>query len=109
MSSFRGCFVHLRVVEQDVLLQSDADPQRFLGPRLLESPEPLKNSQCEVLAAGGNVRTAGYSLVWTLPLRFNQDFAGQKTLYMHAVDVDGVDSGWEERGRWTVGPAVPAR
>lgn len=45
---------------------------------------------------------AGNSLVFTLPVAFKSPFSGTKNLYLDALDFAGAETGWMNRGSWTV-------
>src|SRR5207237_4676084 len=62
----------------------------------------LQNSQCTVNVGGAGVVANGNTLTWNLPLTFKPAFSGSKTIYQWAGDVNGVYSGWQTRGNWTV-------
>src|SRR5205814_1276232 len=47
----------------------------------------------------------GNSLILTLAISFAASFGGSKNLYMEAND--GSDSGWQQRGTWTVPASLP--
>ena len=69
----------------------------------------LQNSQCSLNVAAATVAVSGNALTWNLPLTFQPGFAGPKNTYMYATDTAGSNSGWQQRGAWTVpGGAGPA-
>jgi hypothetical protein len=69
----------------------------------------LQNSQCSLNVAATTVAVSGNALTWNLPLTFQPGFAGAKNTYMYATDTAGSNSGWQQRGAWTVpGGAGPA-
>lgn len=60
----------------------------------------LQNSQCSLNMAATTVALSGTSLTLTLPMTFQPAFAGQKNIYMHANDISGANSGWQQFGTW---------
>jgi hypothetical protein len=64
----------------------------------------VQNSQCTIDAGSSSASGSGTNLTVNLALSFKPAFGGAKNVYMDAGD--GLDSGWQQRGSWTV-PAVP--
>ena len=62
----------------------------------------LQNSQCSLNVAGTSVVRNGNTLTLNLPMTFLPAYAGAKNIYMYAADVSGSNSGWQQRGTWTV-------
>ncbi len=62
----------------------------------------LQNSQCSLNVASTSVALNGNLLTLNLPMTFNPSYAGAKNIYMYAVDASGANSGWTQRGTWTV-------
>jgi hypothetical protein len=71
------------------------------------------NGQCTLNAAGASatssIPTSAVSqLDVVLPLTFSSSFTGAKNVYLLAVNETlGLNSGWEQRGTWTVSVAPP--
>lgn len=67
------------------------------------------NNQCTLNGTGSSVINAGNSSTVTLSIAFKVAFAGAKTLYMYAEDSSGNNSGFQNRGTYTVSgtPSVP--
>jgi len=74
----------------------------WLGPAVPGSSSSLGNSQCTISMAGSSATSSGPTLTLTLATTFSSAFAGAQTIYMHAVDRNGLDSGVQARGTWTV-------
>jgi Beta-propeller repeat len=66
----------------------------------------LQNSQCSVNVAAATLALSGNALTLSLPLTFRPGFAGAKNIYLYASDQSGSNSGWQQRGTWTVPGAV---
>jgi hypothetical protein len=60
----------------------------------------LQNSQCSLNVATATVSRSGDVLTLSVPVTFQPAFAGSKNIYLHAVDVSGANSGWQELGTW---------
>jgi hypothetical protein len=72
----------------------------------------LQNSQCAVTLGSSSVVANGNTLTLNLAMTFPSRYAGPKNVYMYAQNAQGVSSGWQTRGTWTVtgsetGPGVP--
>src|SRR5207244_704468 len=70
----------------------------------------LQNSQCAVNPTSSSSSGTGNTLTLNIALTFNIAFAGTKNVYTEVYD--GIaDSGWQQRGSWTVpgasGPPSP--
>ena len=65
----------------------------------------LQNTQCSLNVAAMTVSLSGNTLTLNLPITFLPAYAGGKNVYLYAADVSGANSGWQQRGTWTV-PAV---
>src|SRR5205823_1265820 len=77
----------------------------LLGPMAAGANTTLQNSQCTLSGVGSTVAGAGNTLSITLNLSFGAAFGGTKSIFMYAVDNGGMNSGWQNRGSWTV-PAI---
>jgi len=62
----------------------------------------LQNSQCSLNAASTTVTLSGNTLTLNLPLMLKAAYAGAMNVYMFATDVSGANTGWQERGTWTI-------
>ena len=67
----------------------------------------LQNSQCSVNLAATSVNSSSDNLTLNLPMTFLAAFAGAKNIYMYAADVSGSNTGWIQRGTWTVAGSGP--
>ena len=80
----------------------------WAGSITLGQSGTLQNSQCSINAAASSSSGSGNNLTLTVALSFQTAFAGSKNIYMDAYD--GIDSGWQQKGTWTVpgaGPPAP--
>ena len=95
-----GCSLVYSPASNTLYLQNDA-ATAWLGPVTPGQSGTLQNSQCMVSAPSSSVSGSGSSLTVNLVLSFQAVFAGNKYTYMEVFD--GVlDSGWVQRGSWTV-------
>jgi len=62
----------------------------------------IHNSQCTVFGGPTTVVGTGTTLTITLSLTFSSSFAGAKTVYLKAADKAGPDTGYQQKGTWTV-------
>jgi hypothetical protein len=69
---------------------------------LLSSGATLQNSQCSLSLAGSSVAASGSTLTVNLAVTFKSAFAGAKNIYMYATNTGSANSGWRDRGDWTV-------
>ena len=58
----------------------------------------LQNSQCSVEVAAATVALSGNTLTWTVAMTFQPAFAGENNIYLHAVDMSGTNTGWQQSG-----------
>jgi hypothetical protein len=60
----------------------------------------LQNSQCSLNVLDATVLLNGDILSLTMTLTFEPAFAGTHNNYLHAVDMSGADTGWQQLGAW---------
>jgi N-acetylneuraminic acid mutarotase len=65
------------------------------------SGQSFSNSQCTVSPSGTSM-ASGNNLTVTFPITFTSAFSGAKKVSLLAMDGAGGNSGWNERGSWTV-------
>jgi imidazole glycerol phosphate synthase subunit HisF len=75
-------------------------------PATLGAATTLQNSQCSLNAATATVVANGNTLTLNITVTFQPSFAGAKNVYLHAVDISGSNSGWQQLGAWTVTSTV---
>src|SRR4029077_53633 len=75
------------------------------GPVALGQAGSLQNSQCTVDAGSSSASGSGTNLTVNLALSFKPAFGGAKNIFMDAGD--GLNSGWQQRGTWTVPTVAP--
>jgi hypothetical protein len=57
-----------------------------------------QNSQCTISGAGASISGSGNALTLTLPITFNQSFAGERLFYLAALGSGNTNSGWQAAG-----------
>jgi hypothetical protein len=62
----------------------------------------LANSQCAVALSQSSVTLSGDTLILNIAMTFTGGFAGAKNIYTYAQNVNNANSGWQDRGDWTV-------
>jgi hypothetical protein len=71
------------------------------------SATTVSNSQCALAGTGSSVSKSGNNLNLKAALTFTSTFTGLKNIYIYASGNDGLNSGWVQKGTWTV-PAPPS-
>ncbi len=71
------------------------------------SATTLQNTQCSLATGGSSAVTAGNTLTLTLPMTLKPAFAGVKNVFVYAAGSGGGNSGWQDRGDWTVPDGGP--
>ncbi len=66
------------------------------------SPVALSNSQCTLNGAASSATLSGSTVTLRVSLTFKSAFAGQKNLFVGAVDTAIHYTGWRNLGAWTV-------
>jgi hypothetical protein len=101
-----SCLVYYRRSAHELRLLNDAGTTWMSAT--LGTAATLENNQCAIAAGDSSVALAGNTLTVNLAMTFKASFAGVKNIYMYGA-VDGVASGWQDRGDWTVpAGAVPS-
>ena len=103
-SSAKSCLIYYDRERNTVFLLNDAGTNWQSGG--LGSVGALENSQCALSLSASDVSIANTILTLNLALTFKTAFAGPKNIYLYAASKSGGNSGWWDRGDWTV-PAAP--
>jgi len=64
------------------------------GGVVLGQPGLLANSRCSANSAGASHAVSGNTLTWTVPVTYSSSFAGQKSVYANAFDINGLLGHW---------------
>ena len=103
LSGTGGCYLLYYRGSNVLYLANDANAA-WLGPFTLGQSSTIQNSQCGVNTAGSSASGSGNNLTVNLALSFQTAFQGTRNVYMEVYD--GADSGWQQKGAWTVAAAV---
>jgi hypothetical protein len=101
-----ACSVRYLRAANTLWLRDDAG-SAWLGPATPGASGTLENSQCALTLGSTAVSGSGTTLTLDLAVSFKSIFGGARNVYMYAVDVMGLDSGWQQRGTWTVANFAP--
>ena len=103
-----ACYIDYSPSANEVFLQNDAGTS-WGSPQTVGVAGTLQNSQCSINAGSSSFSINGNNLTLNLAVSFTTAYAGAKNTYMEVYD--GVDSGWVQKGTWTVpagsGPPSP--
>ncbi len=77
------------------------------GPLAAGTAGTLSNSQCTVNGTGTSASGSNQTLTLKLSVSATATFVGTQSIYMAAVDSEGSNSGWQNRGTWTPAPDTP--
>ena len=105
-TSSAACFVSYSPGPNQLFLYNDA------GTGLSAAVTPgsatqVSNSQCTLKGTGSSFSKSGNDLTLKVALTFTGKFAGQKKVYLYAWGNNGLNSGWLQKGTWTI-PAPPS-
>jgi hypothetical protein len=84
------------------ILQLASDNEALWPSLALGSNQTLSNSQCTISATGSSAVESGTELFLNIVVTFKPAFAGQRKIWLHAVDRKGQDSGYLEKGFFDV-------
>ena len=101
MSEAFACEVIYYVGTNQFYLANDAGTG-LQGPVSPGGSGTISNSQCTLSGSASSVSTSGNNLTMVVSLTFSSGFAGQKTVYMRAIDNEGLDTGFQQKGTFNV-------
>jgi hypothetical protein len=107
LSASGSCYLYYARAANALYLANDAGTA-WLTPIVLGQSATVQNSQCAVSGTASLASGSGNNLTLTLAVSFTAGFNGARNIYMEVYD--GRDSGWQQRGAWTVtatGPPAP--
>ena len=99
-NSANSCLLYYDRPAGQLKLLNDAGGMWNAGS--LGSGGSLQNSQCSVALGGSSVSLSGATLTLTLAMTFSPSYAGTKNVYLFGANKSGVNTGWQDRGDWTV-------
>ena len=106
LSGTGGCYFLYYPGANFFYLANDAGTA-WLGPVAFGSATSLQNSQCTVDVGGASSSGSGSNLTINLAVTFKLPFSGTKKTYLDAIDGYTLDSGWQQKGTWTVPGGAP--
>ena len=98
-SGAASCYLYYLRSSNSLYLANDAGTA-WLSPVVLGAATTLQNSQCSINVASSSASASGTNLTLTLAIAFFSAFNGDKNIYMEVYDSQ--DSGWQQKGTWTV-------
>jgi hypothetical protein len=99
-SPVSSCFLYYNVAPNQIeLLQDNGVTWLSSTPGVGAT---LQNSQCSLNLTNTSVVRNGNTLTLNVGMIFLPAYAGAKNIYLYASDVSGSNSGWQQRGTWTV-------
>jgi hypothetical protein len=104
-SSANSCMLYYDRRNATLYFLNDAGTAWIEGT--LGSSAVLQNAQCAVALASSSVSVSGTTLTMNLAMTFKAGYAGAKNVYLYADNTAGVNSGWHDRGDWTVPSSTP--
>ena len=102
VNASHACYLSYVPSSSALVLVDDAGDTAgpYAGSVTLGSSNAIQNSQCaaSLVSAAGS----GTTLTLVLNISFTPAFAGNKTVYLSALDLAGNNSGWQALGTWQV-------
>jgi hypothetical protein len=98
-SSANSCLLYYTQATNEISLLNDAGTAWTSGA--VGANAILQNSQCAVALSSASATANGGTLTIQAPMTFKPAFAGVKNLFLFAAS-SSANSGWEDRGDWTV-------
>ncbi|MDQ6705553.1 MAG: hypothetical protein M3Z85_06275 [Acidobacteriota bacterium] len=101
ISAANGCVVYYDRAANGFFLFNDGG-SGTIGPLAPGAGATLQNTQCTLTGTGSSVSGSNGTLTMNLNLSFANSFAGTQTIYMYAFADGGLNTGWQNRGTWTI-------
>jgi hypothetical protein len=98
-----ACMLYYNIAANQINLLNDTGTA--WTPATLGTSTTLQNSQCSLNAQTATATQSGGTLTLNLTITFKPIFGGTKNIYLHAVDISGTNSGWQQLGAWTLATA----
>jgi hypothetical protein len=99
LASAGTCYFYYSTGTNKIYLANDAGS--WLPGITLGSSATLENSQCSLNVGQSSASASGATLTLNLAITFETAFAGAKNVYMYVQNATQ-NSGWVQRGTWTV-------
>ena len=91
-----ACILYYGIATNQINLLNDTGTAWTLAT--LGNAATLQNSQCSLNVQTATVTENGSTLTLNLPVTFKPTFGGTQNIYLHAVDISGTNSGWQQLG-----------
>lgn len=101
-STTGACLIHHDPVYNKVWLYGDTSGAGWLGGLTLGTVGNIENSQCRINVAASSASLAGNNLTLNVAVAFSQPYEGARLVHLRAKDLLANDTGWVQRGTWTV-------
>jgi hypothetical protein len=95
-----ACLLYYSAATNQVSLLSDSGTTWQAAT--LGAATTLQNSQCSINVAISTVVFSGNTLTWNAAMSFKSAYAGQRNIYLHAIDVSETASAWQQLGTWNI-------
>ena len=99
-SSVNSCVLKYNIASNQVTLLANDGGTPLTAT--VGAATTLQNSQCSLNVAETSVILSGNNLTLNLAMTFEAAYAGVKNIYLYAADASGSNTGWQQRGTWTV-------
>jgi hypothetical protein len=100
-----ACLVDYNAITATVRLFTDNGEAG--SPAVLGTAGTLSNSQCTLYLASSSATPAGNNLTLVADISFASAFAGVQSLAIRAMSIAGPNTGFINKGTWTVGMPAP--
>ena len=100
-SDGQDCTLYYVFPISTVQMFNDSDTV-WSNPVRVGSGSTLQNSRCSVNTAGTSISGSGTVLTLTVPVTFQQVFAGTRTLSVQLTGTNGLYTGLQQLGSWNV-------
>jgi Putative Ig domain len=94
------CAINFDAVNNRLYLVKD-DASGWLGPITPGTATSLSNSACTISGAGSSFTGSGANATLSVAYSFSATYTGAKTIFSRAMNLAGLDSGWQVKGSWT--------
>jgi hypothetical protein len=100
-SDGQDCTLYYHFPAGTVQMFNDSDTQ-WSAPVQIGSASTVQNSRCVIGVAGTSVAISGNTLSMSVPVIFQPQFAGYRTLSVQLTGTNGLYTGFQQMGTWTV-------
>jgi hypothetical protein len=94
------CLIWYNLANHSINLASDQG--QWTSPVVINTAGTAQNSQCVINAASSSAVGSGTQLSLTLDITFQTTFAGQKSSFLLADNLQSLRAGWTPLGTWTI-------